>query len=335
MAATKKVTIQDIAESANVSISTVSRVLTGNAPVAEKKREAVLAAIEALNYRPNVFARGLASGRSMAIGVLTQNIGSPFYETIMSGILQGLDGSGYSLIFTDGLFQPEREKEALQMLLDRRVDGLIVLGGRSPEDLLCEVMEIVPLIIIGRNIPCLSEYCMHMDQFQGAHKATSYLINLGHRQIAHITGILLQQDAIDRREGYLKALQDAGIERDPELIIEGDFLEQSGVLAIEILLTRSRTFSAIFAANDQMASGARLALSRHGIRVPEDVSIIGFDDQPHSAYMVPPLTTVRQPATEMGEAGARAILNLLQGVSFALPELPVELVIRESVARYR
>ncbi|GAB4481147.1 MAG: substrate-binding domain-containing protein [Anaerolineae bacterium] len=329
----KKATIHDIAERAGVSISTVSRVLTGNAFVAEDKRQAVLKAAEELNYRPNVFAQALASGQSYIIGVLTQNLGNPFFESIMSGILQGMEGSEYSLIFSDGLYQPEVEKKALQTLLGRQVDGLIVLGGRVPEEYLYDIAEHLPLIMVGRNLAELREQCLSMDQVEGGYKATKYLIDMGHRHIAHITGITYHHDAVDRLKGYKQALADAGIEIDPALIVEGSFQERSGVLAVEALLARGKPFSAIFASNDQMAYGASLALWRRGIRVPEDVSIIGYDDHPSAAYVVPPLTTIQQPAQEMGQAAARAILRALQGEPFELPEIPVKLIVRESVAR--
>ena len=323
-------TIRDIAERANVSASTVSRTLTGNAPVAEDKRRAILQAVEELNYKPNVFAQALASGQSRTIGVVTQNIGNPFYEAIMNGVLQGMNGSGFSLIFADGLYQPDAEQKALETLLGRHVDGMIVLGGRGPKDLLCEIADYVPLIIVGRYIPDIAERCLAMDQFKGGYQATQYLIELGHQHIAHITGILYQHDALHRRDGYIQALLNAGIEPDQEIVIEGNFREQSGVLAVETLLMRGRPFSAIFAANDQMAYGARLALFRRGIRVPDDVSIVGFDDQPPSAYAIPPLTTIRQPAAEMGKAAAQAVLQAIRGKAFTIPKFDAKLIVRES-----
>jgi LacI family transcriptional regulator len=333
MARKNQTTIQDVAARANVSVSTVSRVLTGNARVAEDKRRVILQAVEELDYRPNVLAQALAGGQSRTIGVLTQNVGSPFYEAVINGVYQGMGGSGFSLIFAHGLFEPRIEQTALETLLRRHVDGVIVLGGRGLEDLLCEIAGLVPLVIVGRNIPDLAEQCLSMDQFAGGYKAVQYLIELGHRHIAHIAGNYSQPDAVLRRDGYIRALADAGIEHNPDLIVEGNFLEQSGVLAVEMLLMRGRAFSAIFAGNDQMAYGARLALFRRGIRVPDDVSIVGFDDQPPSAYMVPPLTTIRQPATEMGMAAAQAILHAIQGGAFTMPEFPIELVVRESAAR--
>ena len=331
----KKITIQDIAQKASVSISTVSRVLNGTVPVAEPKRSAVLTAVAELNYRPNTYAQSLARGQSLTIGILTQNVSSPFYDAILRGVLQEIGESDYSPIFADGYWHPTKEKRALQTLLDRRVDGLIVLGGSTPDSLLLRIDRHTPLIVVGRTIDALAHRCLSLDDFQGGSMATTYLAELGHQRIAHITGLLNHQDAVERREGYAHALRDAGLEPDPELIVEGDFSEQSGVLAVEMLLERGRTFSAIFAANDQMAFGARLALFRRGIRVPDDVSLIGFDDQPLSAYMTPPLTTVRQPAVEIGARAGRAILALLQDEQVVLARFPAQLVVRESTGPHR
>ena len=329
----KNFTIQDIANRANVSISTVSRVLNNTAPVAEETRQRVLSIITELGYKPNLFAQGLAGGQSRTIGVLTQLIGSPFYDVILRGILRGIDGSGYSPLFADGGWDVEKDQIALYMFMQRQVDGLIVLNGHSPDEFLVEIALRIPMIIVGREIAELSEQCLPFDDLEAAYKATQYLIDAGHRRIAHITGLPNHQDANERRDGYIKALAQNGIQPDPELIIEGDFTEPSGVMAVEMLLMRGRIFSAIFAANDQLAYGARLALYHRGLRVPEDVSIIGFDDQAPSAYMVPPLTSIRRPPLEIGEAAGRALIYLIQGKSISLPKFQSSLVIRESVSR--
>lgn len=329
----KHITITDIAHRANVSISTVSRVLNNTAPVAEETRTKVLNIITELGYKPNLFAQGLAGGQSRTIGVLTQLIGSPIYDVILRGILRGIDGTGYSPLFADGGWEIDKNQMALKMFLQRQVDGLIILNGNSPEEYLVEIARQIPMIIVGRDVAGLREYCLPFDDFESARKATQYLIDAGHRQIAHITGLQNHQDAIERRDGYLRALEDKGIKPDPDLIIGGDYTEPSGVMAVEMLLMRGHIFSAIFAANDQMAYGARLALYRRGLRVPEDVSIVGFDDQAPSAYMIPPLTSIRRPPLDIGEAVGQALVRLLQGHSITLPKFQSELMIRESVSR--
>lgn len=329
----KKLTIHDIAEKANVSISTVSRVLNKKGQVHEEKRQAVLRVIEEFDFKPNMFAQGLASGQSMTIGVLTQRISSPIYDTIMLGILEGIEGSGYLSLFADGNWDSSVEQTAILKFMERKVDGLIIIGGKLQPDFLLNVAGKVPLIIIGRDISALGNQCLRLDDFQGGYRATQYLIESGHRSIAHITGLLTHPDAAERHNGYLQALTNAGIEFSPDLVIDGDYTETSGLMAVEMLLMRGRVFSAIFAANDQMALGARLAFYRRGIRVPEDISIIGFDDQATSAYMTPPLTTVRFPAMDIGKTAGEALLHLIKGEAYTPPVFQPSLTIRESVSR--
>jgi LacI family transcriptional regulator len=331
----KAITIHDIAREAGVSPSTVSRVLNGTVPVAEDKRAAVLAVIEKRKYRPNIVARGLARGTTGAIGVLTQAISSQFYGEILFGIEQGLRGSAYHAVFASANWQTDEELEALDLLMERRVDALVVLGGLIPDERLARVAEDIPLVAVGRSIAGLEPHCLRVDDELGAYRATHYLIELGHRRIVHITGALSHQDARDRRTGYFRALDEAGIPIDPQLVVDGDYTERSGLLATQALLSRGTLFTAIFSANDQMAYGARLALFRRGIRVPEDISLVGFDDLTGSAYIIPPLTTIRQPTNDMGLQAAQAVLRLLDGQPLDLPTPAIELVIRESAAPLR
>lgn len=336
---TTKVTIQDIAQKAQVSQSTVSRVLSGNAPVAAAKRTAVLAAIDALDYRPNVFAQSLASGQSLTIGVLTQNFGNPFYDGILAGILQTLEPTPYSPIFGDGRWQLAVEKRVLKTLIDRQIDGLIVVGGLSPEAEMLAYARQVPLIVAAREIADLAAQCLFIDNKKAAYEATRYLIDMGHRHIAHVTAPMYYQGPINdvylRYQGYMQALTEAGIELDLQLVVEGEMSRQSGLMALHKLVAGKRPFTAIFAANDQMAIGVRLGLHRRSLRVPEDVSLIGFDDEPTAAYLTPPLTTVRQPAVELGQAAAQALIDLINGNHRPNDTFHTELIIRESVARRR
>ncbi len=331
----KNVTIQDIANTANVSKSTVSRVLNDSTPVDAKKRAAVLKAMKNLDFKPNVFARILAGGRSMTLGIVTQNIGSPFYDSVTMGVINGLADTGYSPIIADGQWNQERELVAVRTLIERQVDGLIMVGGNLDSSTLREACHGVPVVQIARYLEDCKERCICIDNVAAAKRATEFLIEAGHRNIAHIAGISDHEDSIDRLKGYQQALTDANIVVRDELIVQGDFSAQSGVLALETLLLRGVAFSAVFAANDEMAFGVRLALFRAGKRVPEDVSIIGFDDQPNSAYMIPPLTTVSQPALEMGAAASKMLVSAIAEKPFEIPMLPVELVVRESVTRLR
>lgn len=328
-------TIQDIAQRARVSKSTVSRVLNNSSNVNKEKRDAVLRAVEELEFRPNAFARSLARGQSMTIGVVTQKIGSPFYDSVAQGVIEGLAGTGYSPIFVDGQWQQSTEAEVIETLLGRRVDGLVLIGGNVPVSQLDELRKHLPLIVVARKLDDCENHCIHFDNVEAGYQATMHLIENGHRRIALIRGIQEQPDAMHRYEGYVKALDESGIEFDSNLVYQGDFSAQSGLLGIHSFISSGVDFTAVFAANDTVAFGVRLALHRHGLRVPEDVSIVGFDDQAESAYMTPPLTTIRQPAIEMGTAASVAIVSLIQEKPYELPMLPVELQQRESVAQLR
>ncbi|MEM0924533.1 MAG: substrate-binding domain-containing protein [Planctomycetota bacterium] len=328
-----EITIQDIADRASVSKATVSRVINETSNVNPAKRKAVIKAMKDLGYQPNSVARSLAGGKSMTIGVLTQNFGSPFYDAISQGIISGVSGTGYSPIFADGRWDQEAGVDSIRTLIGRRVDGLIIVGGEVPVEDLNTLRERLPTVVVARQLAGWGGQCIHIDNVAGGYQATKHLIDFGHRRIAIIRGIHNHSDAIQRFEGYLKALEVAGIEVDNDLIYQGDFSGQSGVMAVNSLIAQGVHFSAIVAANDMVAFGARLALHRHGIRVPEDVSIVGFDDQAEAQYMTPPLTTVRQPAVEMGMAASVALLKVISDELSETPYLSAELRQRESVAR--
>jgi len=326
---TPGITIRDVALRAGVSPSTVSRVLNKTAQVAASKQAAVMKAVQLLGYRPSVVAQELARGRSRAFGVLPEGISSPFYGRLMKGVEQGLRGSGYYPIFASGE-QPSEESQAIELFLAHRVDALILMGGQLPDDHVVRLADRIPLVAIGRSLRGLEHRCLRVENRAGGYKATRHLIDLGHVRIAHFTGSPWHRDAIARRQGYEAALADAGIPFDPRLVVEGDFEEQSGFTAVERLMAAGVRFTAAFTGNDQMACGAGLALLRHGLRVPQDVSIVGFDDQPHAAYTWPPLTTLRQPTVDMGMAAVRALLEELRGHGFVLPTFNTDLVLRDS-----
>lgn len=328
-------TIQDIAKQARVSPATVSRVITGSQPVSAKRQQAVLQAIEDLNYRPNTFARRLSLGRSMTIGILTPNIASPFFGGILESIEDELTRTAYRPLFVTGGWEQEKATRAVHDLIDQQVDGLVVIDGVLDDAYLIDVAAKKPLIAVGYNIPSLSQQCLRIDNRQGAYRAVQYLISLGHKQIAHITGNVSHRDTLERRQGYEMALSDAGLTSSPQLVVEGDYSEQAGLMGLEVLLNRGERFTAVFAGNDQIAAGVRLALFRRGIRIPQDISLIGFDDQPGSAYATPPLTTMRQPTFEMGRVAAQAICNLIDGTVTETNLFEAELVVRESVSFLR
>jgi len=316
----KKATIDDIAKLANVSKSTVSRVLNDTTPVHEDKREAVEKAMKELDFQPNVFARSLAGGQSKTIGVLTQHLGSPFYDTISQGLISHLSETGYWPLFADANEEPSTADQAIANLIARRIDGLIFIGGMITEEKFVEFNKRVPTFVVGFELQEMADRSISTNNELAAFNATKHLIELGHRSIVHITGLTNHNDAVRRLEGYQRALTESGIDVDPELIVEGKFDGESG----------GKKFTAVFAANDICAMGAKLALSRKSLSVPDDVSVIGFDDQDEALFTVPPLTTVHQPGFEMGVAAATAIVAMINKKPYTVPELPAEITVRES-----
>ncbi len=325
-----RVTLQMVADACGVSPSTVSRILNGTAQVSKKKREAVDRAIAELGFTPNPVARGLAGGRTLSIGVVTQAIDSPFYGVALRGIEEELGGAGYSPLFVSSHWDANEEKRCIDMLLSRRVDGLIILTGRLSDAALQNLSKAVPVVVTGRNISGPHLYSLDFDNFQGAQLATHHLLTLGHRQIAFIEGDPAHPDALERRRGYRAALKAAGVSPNPALLMPGNYLEESGLMAVERLFDTHEPFTAIFAANDQMALGSALALHRHGLHVPNDISLVGFDDQAAAAHSIPPLTTVSQNPYETGRLSALCLLKLLAGEvpTISLPK--PRLIIRSS-----
>ena len=327
------VTVLDVAREAGVSPSTVSRILNGTARVTSDKRSAVEEAIRKLDFRPNLFARSLKTGTTMTVGILTQDVESPFYGRAMKGIEAGLAGTGYAPIMVSGHWNAAEEAERVRLLMARRIDGLVILTGHLDDQQIGEFARHQPIVVTGRQLDAPQVRAFTLDQEAGGHLATCHLLSLGHRRIAHIAGPSDHTDATDRRAGYERALREAGIAPAPELVVHGDFLENGGLLAMNRLLDSGQTFTAVFAANDQTAFGARMALYRRGVRVPEDMSIVGVDDLSASAYATPPMTTVRQPLYEIGLAAAHALLTMLGHPMPAVEVPPLELVVRETTRR--
>ena len=330
----ESVTIRHIAQRAGVSVATVSRVLNDTVPVKHAKRVAEMDAVEALGYRPNVVARELVRGHTRALGILLQGISNPFYSQLLTGVSEGLRASPYYPLFAIGE-QAAEQTAALDLLLTHRIAALVLKAGHIPDQHILALANGLPVVTIGRTIRGMESRCLRVDNREGAYKATKHLRDLGHERIVHITGLHWHADAVARLEGYEGALRDTGIAIDRALIVEGDFEERSGLDVTERLLDARVAFTAIFAGNDQMAYGARLALFQRGLRVPGDVSIVGFDDHPGAAYACPPLTTIRQPAVEMGIATARALLDELAGRGFVQPTFHTDLVLRASTASPR
>jgi LacI family transcriptional regulator len=326
----RSATLRMVAREAGVSASTVSRIINGTVNVSAGLKRAVDAAIAKFDFRPNAAARGLALGKTSTIGVVAQAIDSPFYGEGLRGIEAALNQRGYAPLIMSGNWHVEDEDRCVRELTARGVDGVIVFAGRLSDAKLRSFAKNVPIVITGRSLRASHLFSLKVDDSQGSALAVRHLVGLGHRQIAFITGSENHPDAIERLRGYQQALADSKIEFDPKLVKTGDWHETGGVRATLELLDAKLEFTAIYCVNDQTAYGACLGLYRRGLLVPRDVSVIGFDDLPSSAFRLPPLTSVRQSIGELGERSAHAILDLIAGRRPRLTAPAVELVVRES-----
>ena len=329
------VTLEMVAQLAGVSPSTVSRILNGTAVVSELKKKSVDDAIAKLGFVPNPVARGLAGGRTLSIGVITQAIDSPFYGASLRGIEDALDPAGYSPLFVSAHWNAASEARCIEVLRSRRVDGIIVLTGRLSDQALKATAKMLPVVVTGRTLKATGLFALNFDNFTGGLLATQHLSELGHKNIAFIAGDPEHPDATERLRGYQKALESAGIAYNPKLVVSGDYSEVSGQVAVGRLVESQQKFTSIFAANDQMALGATLGLHQHGLRVPQDVSVVGFDDLPSSLYSVPPLSTINHPAYELGRLAATSMLELLTNEKPTAVVPSPRLVVRESCRKLK
>ena len=301
-----------VAELSGVSPSTVSRILNNTAKVSDSKKETVLRVIEETGFRPNLAARTLAGGRAMSIGVLTQYIDSPFYGEAIRGIEEVLASEDYTALFASGRGDRELELERLNMLMERNIDGLIVLSSTLEDHELEALAKELPVVLTGRATLNQKLTSIGFDNLGGGALALGHLAELGHEAIAVIDGPD-DPDAKLRMDGIRVECSQRRIDLDPELIEVGDFNELGGYQAMVRLLDKPKDFSAVIALNDQMAYGAMLALSEAGLDIPGDISLLGFDDLPHSAYTVPPLTTISQPVNRIGAMAASTVLAMSAG----------------------
>lgn len=325
------VTLEAVARLAGVSTSTVSRYLSGTHPVSPDKKAAIDSSIDQLNYRPNLVARGLAKGRTMTVGVMTQEILSSFFNEAMRGVEDGLIGHNYEAIFVSGHWDPADEARRLTSLMGRGVDGVVLIMGGLEDSVMARHANGVPMVLMGRHSALEQVHSLGFDHYDGACRAVRHLVELGHKRIAFISGPPSRLDADERLRGYRDTLAQAGIAFDDQLVASGNYVEPGGVTAMNILLDRGRPFTGVFAANDDSAYGAMLAMHRRGIVIPRDISLVGYDDLPHSSYCIPPLTSVRQPLRELGREAANAVVALIEGRQPPRSALArLELIVRES-----
>lgn len=322
--------IRDVARLAGVSVATVSRALSSPEKVSPESLEKVHTAIAEVGYRPNMLARNFRSARAYAVVVLVPDIANPFYSLFIRALEDRAHQKGYAVLLGDTRGTPERELEYVRRVETRLADGIVQLRPSSEKS----QNNIPP------DVPCVNacgcEYttgpAIRIDNRGAARSMVNYLISLGHRRIGVISGLKDNPHVIERLEGYKEALAEAGIEFDKELIAEGDFTMWSGLNAAFQFCNMAERPTAIFSMNDEMAIGAMQTLKNRGIRIPEDISVTGFDDIAYAKYSDPSLTTISQPAEEMGKMAMDMLLKVIEGEPLSQREcvLPTEFIIRKS-----
>lgn len=322
--------IRDVARLAGVSVATVSRALSNPEKVSPESLDKVHKAIAEVGYRPNMLARNFRSARAYAVVVLVPDIANPFYSLFIRALEDRAHQKGYAVLLGDTRGTPEREMEYIRRVETRLADGIVQLRPSSEKS-----QNNIPA-----DVPCVNacgcEYttgpAIRIDNRGAAKSMVNYLISLGHKRIGVISGLKDNPHAIDRLEGYKEALAEAGIPFEKDLVAEGDFTMWSGLNAAFQFCNMKNRPTAIFSMNDEMAIGAMQTLKNQGFKIPEDISVTGFDDIAYAKYSDPSLTTISQPAEEMGKMAMDMLLKVIEGEPLSQREcvLPTEFIIRKS-----
>jgi DNA-binding LacI/PurR family transcriptional regulator len=329
-------TIQDVARAAGVAASTVSRYLNGQLKVSPATEAKVLEAVAELGYVPNATARNLARRQSGVIGFVVPEISNPYFGAIADHVVEEVERHGRLVLLCSHRSQSVKQSSYIELLASGAIDGMLYLGSfRSNERLAVAIADGLPVVVVDEPIAGLPPVpTVVMDDYAGGYQATSYLAALGHRRIAFVSGPAELGSVQERFRGYLDALRKAGLETEGQVRLSGQFSEQFGINALPHMLAAATPPTAAFVASDYIALGVISAAEAHGIRVPGDLSVVGFDDIRFSQYVRPRLTTVRSPLDRLAHLGVELLFERLADpqVPARTHVLPVELVIRESAA---
>lgn len=307
-------TIYQVSQAAGVSLATVSRVMNNSPKVSEKTKNKVLAAMAELGYQPNAIAQSLASNRTNSVGLLVSELHGSFFGDMMSTVENVLKSAGKHVIITAGHSDEKAEQNAIDFLLSRKCDALILHAESvSPSYLQALVDKGIELLLINRFVPEIKERCFTLNNELGGYLATKAAIEAGHTKIAYISGPRSKQDASERLAGHQRALSEHGITFSTGDVFEGHYHEEDGITGVHSLFKNNTHYSAIVCANDEMASGAMTAARELGLKVPEQLSVIGFDDVIFARYLYPKLTTIYNPIKEIGEMAAHWVLQNVYG----------------------
>lgn len=333
-------TIRDVATRAGVSVGTVSRALNGRDRVSDRTREHVRHVADELGYRPDEVARHLVSRTTTTVAMVVPDITNPFFPELVDGVHRACQERGHALLLLQSAGDPAGADPVLEQLAGRRLAGVVLVGGSLPVDAVVDRVQAAHTVIVDRASTepwsATGATVVRADHWAGGHLAGDHLVALGHRRVVHVCGpadLVVTQERLD---GLRDALEVHGVALGEDHVAEADFGEESGYDAMRVLIARHPDLTAVFAANDLMAIGALRALNETGRNVPRDVSVVGYDDIHLARYVLPSLTTVHQPITDLGRSAVARLLD----EDDAGPEteqtsdtvLPVELVVRGSTA---
>ncbi len=327
-------TIQEVARAAGVAPSTVSRYLNGQLRVSPATEARMLDAVRDLGYVPNAQARNLARRRSGVVGFVVPEISNPYFGAIADYVVDAVERHGLLVLLCSTRSQAVREASYIDLLASGAIDGMLYLGSfRSNERLAAAIRGGLPVVVIDEPIADVpGVHTVVMDDYAGGYQAASYLVALGHRRIAFVSGPAELASVQERRRGYEDALRKGGIDPAEQLMLAGHFTEQFGMSALPRLLAGPQPPTAAFVASDYIALGMLSAAETHGVRVPADLSVVGFDDIRFSQYVRPRLTTIRSPLERLAQLGVELLFDRLAGEDSGVRTevLPVELIVRES-----
>lgn len=319
-------TIRDVANHAGVSVATASRAFSKPEAVRDALRERVLDSARTLMYRPSRAARTLRAGTSQTVGVIIPDLQNPFFTAVVRGVERVMKEAGYSLLLGNSDEEPVREEELLATLRAEGVAGIVIVPIDARKSTYQDLIEPHRPIVATDRLPArLQADCVTVDNAAGARLAVEHLLALGHRRIALLNGPSKHSTAVDREQGYLAALRDAGVRPEPELIYRGDFSDPAGYLGMQELLHVHPPPTAVFVTNNLMTLGALRALHEMQVRIPGDLALVSFDDMPWATSLNPPLTAVAQPALEIGRSAAELLLARI-----ADPHRPVRHMVLDS-----
>ncbi|WP_085638066.1 MULTISPECIES: LacI family DNA-binding transcriptional regulator [unclassified Pseudomonas] len=327
-------TIKDVAALAGISYTTVSHVVNKTRPVSEEVRLKVEAAIKSLDYVPSAVARSLKAKTTATIGLLVPNSLNPYFAELARGIEDYCERNGYCVILCNSDDDPEKQRNYLRVLLEKRIDGLIVASAGGDDGLVQGLTGVkTPMVIVDRGLDGVDADLVRIDHEYGAYLATRHLLELGHRDIATIGGPVSTSVAQMRLAGFRRAMDEAGVTVSPGRVLESDFTSTGGYNAAALLLEGNPP-TAIFAGNDMIGIGVLRAAAERNVRVPTELSVIGFDDIQMSRYVYPALTTVGQSILQLGEMAAEVLLRRIASPSLATDQRIVtpSIVLRESTA---